>query len=149
MEDDSIRKHLRAALNEIISSEKNRLHQLYHDSDADIAQRVKKMAPIIQALNVLQNEIGEIKGLEISTAPYGHMATISLETSVSSDYFSISTNIGNTNYTVERLSCFFIGDDEPVEKEYNYDDASEVLKLVVDAIGKHIASEQVLHERKK
>ena len=148
MEDDKVLQHLRSALNEIISSEKLRLYQLYDNSDADHAQRIKKMSPIMQALNILNDEIGEVKGLKISTAPHGHMAIVDIEDSVSSDYFKISTNVGNSKYEVERLSCFNIGDDEPDEKEYNFDDAAEVLRLVIDAIGKHIASRQVLDERK-
>jgi hypothetical protein len=148
MEDDNVLKHLRSALNEIIASEKFKLHQLYDDSDADRAQRLKKMAPIIQSLNVLKNDIGEVKGLKIDPAPYGHMATVWLESSVLDEHFTISTDTGNTKYIVETWSYFF-KDDEPNEREYEYDDASEALKLVIDAIGKHIASEQVLSERKK
>jgi hypothetical protein len=149
MEDDNVLRHLRSALNEIISSEKNRLNRIYTDMDASIAQRVEKMVPIINALNALKKEIGEVEGLEISPAPYGHMATINLKTSVTSDSFSISTNTTNTMYTVRTLHIFYIEDDEPDEKEYNFDDPAKLLKLVIDVIGKHIASNEVLAERKK
>jgi hypothetical protein len=149
MEDKNIRKHLIDALNEIIDSEKIKLHRFYDDNDADGAQQVTKMVPIIRALNILKDEIGEVEGLEISTAAYGHMAIIDIQDHVSSDYFKISTNIGNTKYEIERLSTFNIGDYEPVEEEIEFDDATDALKLVMEAIGKHIASKQVFSERGK
>ena len=83
MAQESIRKHLRAALDEVLSVEKARLHKLYDESDADIAVRVKMMGPIIEALNSLNQEVGSVEGLEISPAPHGHMATVRLKSSAS------------------------------------------------------------------
>lgn len=139
MEENNIRKHLRAALTEVIALEKTRLHQIYDESDAAIQQGVKKMVPIIHALNALKDKIGEVKGLKIDPAPHGHMATVWLENSVIDKHFTISTSVENYKYTVKTYSWFF-KDDEPTEKEYEYDDASDALKLVIDAIGKYIAS---------
>jgi hypothetical protein len=149
MEENNINKHLRAALSEIIALEKTRLHQLYDNSDEKIKQRVKKMVPIVRALNVLKEEVGEVKGIVIGTAPHGHMATVRLSSLTSNDNFSISTNCGNTKYSIERRRYYDFEDGGIYEEEYDFDDASEVLKLVIDAIGKHIASVQVLDERKK
>ena len=101
MSEDSIRRHLRAALEEVVSAEKLHLHKLYDDSDADVAGRIRMMDPVIKALNYLKAEVGEVKGIEISPAPHGHMAIIRLKGISSYQSFSISTNSGNSRFQVE------------------------------------------------
>lgn len=148
MAQESIRKHLRAALDEVLSAEKARLHKLYDESDADIAVRVKMMGPIIEALNSLKQEVGSVEGLEISPAPHGHMATVRLKSSASQQSLSISTNIGNSQFQIEEHLYYTFSSDS-FEKRHEFTSAEDVLTLVVDAVGKHIASNQVLSERKK
>lgn len=148
MAQESIRKHLRAALDEVLSAEKARLHKLYDESDADIAVRVKMMGPIIEALNSLKQEVGSVEGLEISPAPHGHMARVRLKSSASQQSLSISTNIGNSQFQIEEHLYYTFSSDS-FEKRHEFTSAEDVLTLVVDAVGKHIASNQVLSERKK
>ncbi|GIL05788.1 MAG: hypothetical protein BroJett031_23080 [Betaproteobacteria bacterium] len=148
MSDDAIRRHLRAALEEVVSAEKARLHQFYDKSDADIAGRIRMMEPIIASLNALKAEAGEVKGLKISPAPHGHMATIDLDASASRTSLSISTNLGNSKFQVEEHR-YYLFSSENFDEHHEYSSAEDVLKLVVDAVGKHIASNQVLSERKK
>ncbi len=145
---DSVRKHLRAALDEIISSEKKRLHDFYDESDASIARRVELMRPVITALAALRSEVGEVKGLTISTANHGHMATIGLKGGASDHTLSISTAYDNTQFQIEERT-YNSFDDETDEKLHNLATADEVLERVLEAVGKHVASTQVLHERHK
>lgn len=145
---DSIRKHLRAALDEVISSEKKRLHDFYDESDASIARRIELMRPVIIALEALRSEVGEVKGLTISTASHGHMATIGLKGGASDHTLSISTAYYNTQFQIEERTHYSF-DAETDEKIHNLATADEVLECVLGAVGKHVASTQVLRERRK
>lgn len=148
MSDGTIRKYLRAALEEVMSAEKARLHQFYDRSDADIAARISMMEPVIAALNALKVEVGEVKGLNISPATHGHMVAIELDASASRTSLSVSTNIGNSKFQVEEHRHYSFSS-ENFDEHHEYSSAEDVLKLVIDAVGKHIASNQVLDERKK
>ena len=148
MKEETIRKHLRAALEEVVSAEKENLHNFYDKSDADIADRIKIMEPIITSLNLLKAEVGVVEGLDISPAPHGHMVTVGLNASASRTSLSISTNIGNTKFQVEERHYYSFSA-ESSEEHHEYSSAEEVMKLVVELVGKHIASNQVLSERKK
>jgi hypothetical protein len=148
MEDDTVLKHLRSALNEIISTEKTRLHEFYNETDDRIAKGIEKMVPLIKSLKILKQEIGEVDGLRIHTAPHGHMATVEIEDSVCSHFMSISTSLDNTQFEIEEKKYLSLGEFEEHEKEYYFDEPSEVLKFIMEPIGKHIASKQVLDERK-
>src|SRR5262249_50628027 len=148
MSEKSIRGHLRAALQEVISAEKTLLHRLYDNIDAHTVGCIKMMEPVISALNFLKVEVGEVEGLEISVAPHGHMATIRLKSFPSGRTLSISTTNDNSKFEVDEShhDTLFA---EKVYERHEYSTAEDVLRLVLDAVGKHIASNQVLCERKK
>jgi len=149
MTDVSIREHLRAALEETIAQEKKRLHDIYDKSDADIAARIEMMRPLVSSLMALDLEIGKVEGVEIRPAPHGHMATVRLQSSTLDQTFSISTTSGNQSFEVEERSYYKFGDRDTFEQRHSYPSADQVLALVVDAIGKHIAQQRVLSERQK
>ncbi len=67
MSSEEIRKHLRAAIDEVVNSEKKRLHDLFNESDGRASEAIEKMKPLIQSLNELKAEIGDIEGLAINT----------------------------------------------------------------------------------
>lgn len=148
MANNGVRGHLRAALDEIVAHEKKRLHELYDKNDADIAERINKMHPLIAALKTLKTEIGNVEGIEINPAPHGDVASVEVNSSTLRSY-SISTNIGNTCFVVEERSCDIFQDFDSVEKRHEFQTSDLVLELVVDAIGKHVAQQQALTERKK
>ena len=52
-----------------------RLHQLHDNSDTEYVQRVAKLRPLLEALRVLSEDIGNVEGVEINVAEHGHMAT--------------------------------------------------------------------------
>ena len=146
MSDDKIRSHLRKALDEVIKAEKERVSAILNEADANIADGIEKMKPLIQLLNALKNEVGEVEGLEISLAEKGHMAAVHAKTSVTYDSFSISTNYENTKYAIEEFSSFSV-DDSYREEKYEYDTVEDVMAKVIDLVGKHIGSEQAQSDR--
>jgi len=147
MSTDGVRKHLRAALDEIIDREKKHLHNFYDKSDANSAKRIEKMRPLIESLRALKNEIGKVDGVNIDPSEHGHMATVHVNSSVTQQSYSISTNIDNTCFKVEEYRYDTFGDFETIEKTHSLESPDLALNLVVDAIGKHIAQKQVLAER--
>ena len=68
MEHEDIQASLRAALSGIVAKEKMRLHQIYDDADSEHCQRVVKLQPIFQALELIRDETVGIAGIEISLA---------------------------------------------------------------------------------
>lgn len=145
---DSVRKHIRAALDDVVASEKRRLHEFYDKSDASIASRIEIMRPVINALEALRGEVSDVKGLTISSASHGHMATIEMKGGASTQSLSISTSYDNSQFEIqERTSYSF--DAETSELTHRLSRAEEVLECVVEAVGKHVASTEVLGERRK
>ena len=149
MSDELIRKHLRSALDEVLSTKKSRLHKFYDQGDARRAANITMMSPLIEALKALKAEVGDVTGLNISPASYGHMATVELQSSGSSKSLSISTNFANSQFTVEEIVYYTFPHANHVEKLYEFASADEALKVIVEAVGTHIALDQVLCARKK
>jgi len=145
---DSVRKHIRAALDDVVASEKKRLHEFYDKSDAGIAKRIEIMRPVIDALEALRREVADVKGLTISSASHGHMATIELKGGASTQTLSISTTYDNSQFEIEERT-YYSFDAETSELTHKLSTADEVLELVVGAVGKHVASMEVLGERRK
>lgn len=148
MTSDSIRMHLRAALDEVISSEKKRLHEFYDKGDANIARRIERMRPFMEALAGLRDEVGDVKGLSISLATHGHMATIDLNESASRKTLSISTTHDNAQFEVQERT-YHSFDAETHQATHRLSSVAEALEYVVAAVGKHVASSEVFAERKR
>lgn len=148
MTTDLIREHLRKALGEIVNAEKLRLHQLYDTFDAEHVQRVAKLKPLLEALRVLSEEIGNVEGVQINLTGPGHMAIVTLRIGASYDSFSLSTSIGNRCFTVEERKVYSFSN-ESFEKRYELDDGEAALEILIKAIGQHVAQVKVLDERQK
>jgi hypothetical protein len=147
MSSEDIRKHLRAAIDEVVNSEKKRLHDLFDESDARASEGIEKMKPLIQSINELKAEIGDIEGLIIKTYEHGS-ASVEIKSTCSYKSFSISTSFDNMCFMVEEFSSFVGGYiDHADKKTHNLQSPTCVLNLVVKAIGEHIASKQVFDER--
>lgn len=119
MSNEQIRKHLRAALNEIIAKERQKAEKSYEDADKIVLESKQKMKPLLDTLNVLKIEVGDIEGLEIKIAEQGHMARVISEfrnnPGLTKDSLTISTNEYNTAFLVEQRhydSYFSIWDEE-------------------------------------
>ena len=76
MSDESIKEHLRAALSDVVAKEKDRIESILDDSDERSKQQFKKMAPLLEAISLLSEEVGTVDGLRVSVADHGHMATV-------------------------------------------------------------------------
>jgi hypothetical protein len=148
MSTDRIREHLRRALDEIVNVEKERLHQFYDKCDSERRERVAKLKPLLEALRVLSEEVGNIEGVEIDIAPHGHMATVSLRSSASLHSFSLSTSLDNRCFVVEQRDSYsFSG--ESSHNRHELADGDVALELLINAVGKHVAQVNVLDERRK
>lgn len=148
MSKETIRYHLRAALDEVISDEKASLRQKFAEEDADAAARAKMLQPVIEALESLKAEVGVHEWLDISLE--SHRATIELtrKSSTSSHSLEVSTNEENSAFEITEKYWCDIPDYCSV-KHHEFSSPEEALKLVVDAVGKGIAIEQVITERLK
>ncbi len=149
MSTDGIRKHIRAALDEVVSLEKSRLHDHYERNDSKIAQRIERMSPVIESLRALKEEIGSVNGIDIGLAQHGHMATVQINSSAQRLAYSISMDAHNNSFEIEERRSYSFGDFEVIEKLHTYESPDLVLSLIVSEVGKHIAQDQALTERQK
>ncbi len=76
MSNENIKEHLRAALSEVVAKDKDRIESILDDSDERSKQQFKKMAPLLEAISLLSEELGTIDGLRVSVSDHGHMATV-------------------------------------------------------------------------
>jgi hypothetical protein len=142
MAQEDVRKHLRAALDAVVSAEKARIHSVYNKSDNSDMM----MVPVIAALDSLKQEVGNVEGLEVTFAPHGHMATVTLKTSFSQRCLSISRNMWTSRFQVEDRRDFLSDSDSEC---HEFSSVEDILKLVVDAVGKHIALIEASGERRE
>lgn len=148
MSEESVRNHLRAALDEVVFAEKASLREKFDEQDAISASRVKLMRPVIEALDSFKAEVGVFEWLEISLETQSATIELMKTSSTSSHSLEISTNEGNSAFNVvEKYWCDI--PDYCTVKCHEFSSAEEVLKLVVDAVGKRIALQQVTIERLK
>jgi hypothetical protein len=103
------------------------------------------MRPLIKSLCALNEEIGNIEDIDISPAEAGHMATVRIG---NNERYSISTSYDNTTFKVEEHHTYIFPEYDTTEKEHQLKTPDLVLSLIVGAVGKYIASKQVLAERK-
>lgn len=148
MSEETVRHHLRAALDEVVSGEKASLRQKFTEEDAIAAGRLKVMRPAIEALISLKTVVGVHEWLDISLESQRATIELSKTSSTSSHSLEISTNEENSAFEItERYWCDI--PDYCSVKYHEFSSAEEVLKFVVDEVGKRIALEQVVFERLK
>jgi len=143
---DTVCKHIRTALDDVAASDKKQ--QVYEKSDANIARRIEGMRPVMDALEALRREIADVKDGTISSASHGHIATIELKGGASTQRLVISATHENSLYEIEDRT-YHSFDAETAELMRKLSTANEVLKLVVGAVGKHVAAIEALDERRK
>jgi hypothetical protein len=148
MSDANIKKHLRAALDEAINSEKARVHEILDDADQRSAVQREMLAPLLTLIEALRDEVGEVDGLEISTAPHGHIAHVRVTSSTFVCRLSISTTFDNSKFEIEEYSYYTFADGD-TERKHRYDTADEAMQYVIKVVGNHIGSAEAHEERKK
>ncbi len=147
MSDIEVRAHLRAALDVVIADEKKKLHEHYDANDAKMAKSVSLLRPLLELLEALRVELRKAPGVDISIAPHGHMATVTLKGGASNHTLSIATTHDNLEYLItESVSYSF--DAESTEKNHTFSTANEAMQFILSEVGKLIASHEVLSERK-
>lgn len=148
MSEETIRHHLRAALDEVVSDEKASPRQKFAEEDAKSAARAEMLRPVIEVLESLKEEIGVHEWLDISLESYRATIELSKRSSTSSHCLEISTNEDNSAFEITGKYWCDIPDYCSV-KYHEFSSPEEALKLVVDAVGKGIALQQVVTERLK
>jgi len=148
MSDHEIRNHLRSALAAVVEAEQNRVSTILNNGKISQAQGIEMMKPVITLLQALKEEVGEVEGLRISTAPHGHMATVNAGTLVTDDSLSISANYNATAFVVEGSRSYRM-DNSHNEYVKEYSSAEEVMARVLDVVGKHIGGQQAQRAYKK
>jgi hypothetical protein len=141
------RQNIRAALDAAVSDEKARIKKILDESEVKFARSTKAMEPVIAALESLKLEVGEVEGLEITTSHHGYSATVRLKSSWSERSFEISPSSDNRQFDIKEYDSSHEPDYQ--EKYHSCATRDDVLKIAIDAIGKHIASKQIATERKK
>ena len=76
MSNENIKEHLRAAVSEVVAKDRDRIESSPDDSDERSKQQFKKMAPLLEAISLLSEEVGTVGGIRVSVADHGHMATV-------------------------------------------------------------------------
>ena len=147
MSEQEIQNHLRSALAAVVEAEQNRVSVILNESKIKIAEGVEKMRPIITLVRALQEEVGEVEGLEISPAEHGQMATVHAQTSVTTETLSIPTNYGNSVFVIEEFSSFSV-DGSYHEDRKKYSSAEDVVARVLEVVGKHMGGQQAQRAHK-
>jgi hypothetical protein len=146
---DELIAHLRTALQLATDAESKRLRTWWDGHDAVHRARVEMLAPAIQSLESLRAETLSTPGLQITIPAHGGTSTIELQSGAAWQNFVLSTSHDNSKFQLEHSYTELHGDNESWERAHKSSDVAELLSIVVEAIGKHIASQQVLEERNR
>lgn len=140
---DKIALNIAEALNAVVVQETARLEQEFSESEAALVVRKQKLDRLFVALAEVERQVAGIDKVEVYVSPHRHMATVKVD----GRRFSLSTDLANEKFTVEEnYWSNATGDD--VELFYSFDTDEEVLRLVLDAIGKYIALQKAIQERR-
>jgi hypothetical protein len=140
--DESIRQHLRSALDAIVSRETDRLPDEVGGTDVRVGRCVRAMRPVIEALKLLSDEIGDVGGLTIHAMTQDRSARIELVGAAGACCcLAICTDLESRRFEVEEKQYFPLSGD-CASYIYRFDTAEEVLRFALEVIGTHIASRQ-------
>lgn len=140
---DKIALNIAAALDAIVQRESAGYHQQFDASAARLVVQKEKLARLLTALTEVQKQVADYDKIEVFVSPHGHMASAKVD----NRRFSISTNIANTKFTVEETYYSYSAGDH-VETFHDFDTDDEVLRLVMESIGKFIALQRVVEQRR-
>jgi hypothetical protein len=146
---DDLRKHLRAALESVVAQETDRLTLIYDGADASHVRRVQMLAPARAALQVLKEETEGVEGVRISIAEKGHMATVNLTSGISNHWLSLSTTSDNSEFELQETEIVTTEATRTREQRRCFPTAEEALHVIVEAVGKRVASHMVLQARSR
>ncbi len=144
--DESIRQHLRSALDAIVSRETDRLCEEMGGTEARAAGRVRAMRPLVDALKLLAHKTGDVGGLTIHAMTQGQSARIEwVEAAGACCCLAICADAENRHFEVEEKQYFPLSGD-CASYIYCYDTAEEVLRFAFEVLGTHIASRKAVTE---
>jgi len=140
---DKIAINIAEVLHSIVEQESDRYRVHFDASDARLVVQKQKLARLLTALGEVARQVAAYAKIEIFAAPHGHMATAKVD----NRRFSISTNLENTRFEIEE-NYYSYEAGENQQSFYHYETDEEVLRLVMDAVGKYIALQRVIEQRR-
>ena len=148
MSEQSIRQHLRAALDAIVSREQARLRDAAAGADALASARIRTMQPLIEALRSVASETRGVGGLAIRAAPDSDQARVEMtDDGRSCRTLALSSDAASNRFEVEETQYFPLSGDR-VSYLHCFDTPEDALQFVLGTIGSHIASRQALPEKR-
>ena len=147
MSEQSIRQHLRAALDEIVLREQARLGDAAAGADALASARIRTMQPLVEALSSVASETRDVGGLVIRAAPDSGQARIEMtDERRSCRTLALSSDATSNRFEIEETQYFPLSGDR-VSYLHCFDTPEDALHFVLGTIGSHIASRQALPEK--
>lgn len=140
---DKIAVNIAAALNAIVEQESAKYGQQFDESAARLVVQKEKLKPLLTALEEVKRQVAAFPKIEVNVSPHGHMAWVK----VGERRYSISTDLANAKFTTEENYWSESGG-RNVEFFNSYESAEDVLRLVMESIGKHIALQRVIEQRR-
>ena len=140
---DKIALNIAAALGAIVEQESAKYDQQFSESAARLVVQKEKLAPLLTALAEVKRQVAGFDKIEIGISQHGHMAWANVD----NKRFSISTGLTNAKFTIEE-NYWSNSAGRDVEIFTDYDSAEEVLRVLLDEIGKFIALQKVIEQRR-
>ncbi len=135
MSQEAVRQHIRAALDQVVRSEEDRLNAYYRALKGDSDRGEALMRPVNEALDALRDETSSVEGLSIDTRPSN--SEVKLVGRVTKTWIRIGVSL-EAEFKVETLVTYSF-DDHPSETTRKTSSPEDVLKWVLEEVGTHIA----------
>ena len=139
---------LRAAVEDAAVREEISVSAILGDADRRLQSEVSHMKPLIQQLQLLREELGEIPGLRIEPAPRGHMATVESASSVHRARLRIGFDERDQQFHVERRDDYFFADGGSHKKHERFGTPHEVMERVTDLVGTYLGARRAHDARR-
>lgn len=150
MSEESIRQHLRAALDAIVSREREREPERAGDAGGAgvlASACIRTMRPLVEALSAVASETRGIGGLVIrAEADSGKAEVEFTDNGRSRRTLALSSDVASNRFEVEETQYFPLSGDR-ASYLHCFDMPEDALHFVLGMIGSHIASRQELPEK--
>jgi hypothetical protein len=140
---DKIADNIAAALKAIVERESAGYQSQFDASAARLVVQKQKLDRLLTALDEVKRQVAGFDEIEVHVPVHRHMASVKVD----NRRFSISTDMANAKFTVEE-NYWSHADGRNVELFTSYETDDEVLRLVMESIGKFIALQKVIEERR-
>lgn len=137
---DKIAQNIAAALSAIVERESAGYQSQFDASAARLVAQKQKLDRLLTALDEVNKQVAGFDKIEVHVPVHRHMASVKVD----NRRFSIMTTMDNTKFAIEENHL--TRDGENLQSFYDLDTDEQVLRRLLDVIGKHIALERVIKE---